>query len=184
MEPGVREIEAHQSSAAVALLGWLRPAELAVNDTSAASAAMHLRLLAVPALVRGDGALIALERKDAALLALLAVDGSISRQRAAALLWPDAEPQKARNSLRQRLFRLRRAAGSDVIEEAAALTLAPGIDHDCAVVADRLALDPAFASGELLGGFGYEDCSELDDWVRVARERFRSDRRDAIAAAA
>src|SRR4029450_10583071 len=96
MEPGVRAIEAHQSSAAVALLGWLRPAELAVNDTSAASAAIHLRLLAVPALVRGDGALIALERKDAALLALLAVDGSISRQRAGALLLADSQAPHAR----------------------------------------------------------------------------------------
>ena len=47
-----------------------------------------------------------LERKDAALLALLAFDGPQPRGEAAALLWPDADAAHARNSLRQRLFRL------------------------------------------------------------------------------
>ena len=130
MEPNVRELEARRSPAVLALHRWPRPAELAVHETPAAAAVFHLRLLAVPALVRGDGVLIALERKDAALLALLAVDGPTSRSRAAALLWPDAESQKARNSLRQRLFRLRRAAGSDIVEESAALALASGVVHE------------------------------------------------------
>ncbi len=155
-----------------------------MHETPAAAAVFHLRLLAVPALVRGDGVLIALERKDAALLALLAVDGPTSRSRAAALLWPDAESQKARNSLRQRLFRLRRAAGSDIVEESAALALAPGVVHDVASVRGQLAQDPAAAAGEFLGTFGYEDCAELEDWVRAARERFHGQRRDALAAAA
>ena len=153
-----------------------------MHDASA-SAVIHLRLLAVPALVRDNGAPIALERKDAALLALLAVDGPMPRARAAAMLWPDAEPQKARNSLRQRLFRLRRGAGCDVVVEDSALALAEGIDHDLAALPARLATDPSAAAGELLGAFGYEDCEEFDDWVRSARERVRVLRRDAIAAA-
>jgi DNA-binding SARP family transcriptional activator len=184
MEPSVRELGARRSPAVLALHRWPRPAELAVHETPAAAAVFHLRLLAVPALVRGDGVLIALERKDAALLALLAVDGPTSRSRAAALLWPDAESQKARNSLRQRLFRLRRAAGSDIVEESAALALAPGVVHDVASVRGQLAQDPAAAAGEFLGTFGYEDCAELEDWVRAARERFHGQRRAALAAAA
>ncbi|HET9024049.1 MAG TPA: BTAD domain-containing putative transcriptional regulator, partial [Burkholderiaceae bacterium] len=153
-----------------------------MHDTSA-SAVIHLRLLAVPALVLGNGAPLALERKDAALLALLAVDGPLPRARAAAQLWPDAEPQKARNSLRQRLFRLRRSAGCEVVVEDSALALADGVDHDLAALPLRLASDPSAAAGELLGAFGYEDCEEFDDWVRSARERVRALRRDAIAAA-
>jgi DNA-binding SARP family transcriptional activator len=182
MEPSVRELEARRSPAVLALHRWPRPAELAVHESSAA-AVFHLRLLAVPALVRGDGVLIALERKDAALLALLAIDGPTSRSRAAALLWPDAESRKARNSLRQRLFRLRRAAGRDIVDESAALALASGVAHDLASVRGQLAQDPTAAAGEFLGTFGYEDCAELDDWVRAARERFRAQRRDALAAA-
>ena len=178
----MRDLGIRPSTAALALQWWLRPAERAVHETSA-SAVIHLRLLAVPALVLGNSAPLALERKDAALLALLAVDGPMPRARAAAMLWPDAEPQKARNSLRQRLFRLRRSAGCDVVVEDSALALADGIDHDLAGLPARLASDPSAAAGELLGAFGYEDCEEFDDWVRSARERIRVLRRDAIAAA-
>ena len=184
MEPGVHELEPGRSSAAFALHRWPGPAEAAVQESSAAAAPLQLRLLSAPALLRGDGALVALERKDAALLALLAIDGPTSRPRAAALLWPDAETQRARNNLRQRLFRLRRAAGRDVVDERAALALAAGVAHDLASLPEQLAHDPAAAGGELLGSLGYEDCLELDDWVRVAREHFRAQRRDALAAAA
>lgn len=162
--------------------GWFSAEEVHV-PAAPFSALPRLRLLAVPALVLPGGALVALERKDAALLALLAVDGPLPRARAAALLWPDAEPQKARNSLRQRLFRLRRGAGSDVVVEGSTLALADGIEHDLSALPARVADDPSAAAGELLGSFGYEDCEEFDDWVRGARERVRVLRRDAIAAA-
>jgi DNA-binding SARP family transcriptional activator/tetratricopeptide (TPR) repeat protein len=144
---------------------------------------IQLHLLAVPALVRRSGVPIALERKDAALLALLALDGPVPRARAAALLWPDAEPHKARNNLRQRLFRIRRSAGFDMVVDDSALALAEGVDHDLTALPARLASDPSAAAGELLGAFGYEDCEEFDDWVRSARERIRALRRDALAAA-
>lgn len=180
----MRELEARRPTAALPLHSWLRPAELALHETPAAAAVIQLRLLAVPALVLADGTLVALERKDAALLALLALEGATPRARAAALLWPDAEPQKARNNLRQRLFRLRRTAGGDVIEEASALALAEGVEHDLAALAARMAADPSAAVGELLGSFGYEDCAEFEEWVAASRERLRAQRRDAIAAAA
>lgn len=160
---------------------WLRLAELAVPNAPSVVAVPRLRLLAAPALLSGDEVVAALERKDAALLALLALDGPLQRARAAALLWPDADPQNARNNLRQRLFRLRRAVGGDIIEEDTALRLAASVEHDLGSPALLIARDPASAAGELLGAFGYEDCDELADWVRSARERYRSIRRDAIA---
>ena len=184
MEPGVRDLETHSATAAIELHRWLHLAELLVPKSSSVAAVPHVRLLAAPALLLGGDVVLALERKDAALLALLAVDGPVSRARVAALLWPDAESPNARNSLRQRLFRLRRAVGSDVIEEDAALRLADSVGHDLADLPGRLAKDPSAAAGELLGSFGYEDMGELAEWVQSARERFRALRRDAIAAAA
>jgi DNA-binding SARP family transcriptional activator len=162
--------------------GWFSAEEVHM-PAAPFPAVPRLRLLAVPALVLPSGALVALERKDAALLALLAVDGPLPRARAAALLWPDADPQKARNNLRQRLFRLRHGAGCDMVVEDPALALAAGVEHDLAALPARLADDPSAAAGELLGAFGYEDCDELDDWVRGTRERVRALRRDALAAA-
>ena len=176
----MRDLETHRAPAASELHRWLRLAELLVPKTPSVAAVPQVRLLAAPALVLGD-LVVALERKDAALLALLAIDGPMPRARVAALLWPDAESQNARNSLRQRLFRLRRAIGVDVIEEDAALRLADSVRHDLADLPARLAQDPSAVAGELLGGFGYEDTGELADWVQSARERFRSLRRDAIA---
>lgn len=179
----MRERASRLPAAAPLLQRWPRLAEAAVQTSP--SAGMQLRLLGVPSLrTPGSDARIALERKDAALLALLALDGPLQRARAAALLWPDADTQKARNSLRQRLFRLRRAVGGDVIAEDDALSLAAGIEHDLAELPTRLADDPAAAVGELLGAFGYEDCAELADWVTAARERVGAQRRDALAAAA
>lgn len=153
------------------------PARPAAADHTA----MRIELLGVPRLVLVAGAAQPLERKDAALLALLALDGPLPRARAAALLWPDADDERARNSLRQRLFRLRRAAGQDVVVAAAALALASGVAHDLAAPAPRLAADGTALAGELLGAFDYEDCLELAEWVAAARERWRIARRDALA---
>ncbi len=184
MEPELRKLEPGPASAAYAVHRWPGPVEVALHEPPPAAAPLQLRLLAAPALLRGDGARVALERKDAALLALLAIEGPTPRPRAAMLLWPDVESQRGRNNLRQRLFRLRRAADREVVDERAALALAAGVVHDLAALPEQLAQDPSAVGGELLGSFGYEDCGELDDWVRVARERFRAQRRDALAAAA
>ena len=104
-----------EAGVALRLQSLLRFAGLPLVETTIRAGALaRLQLLAAPALVRPDATVVPLERKDAALLALLAFDGPTSRSRAAALLWPDADADKARNSLRQRLFRLRRAAGTDL----------------------------------------------------------------------
>lgn len=56
--------------------------------------------------------------KRVALLVYLALEGPATwhrRDRIVALLWPDADQERARNSLRQSLHRLRRALGGDSI---------------------------------------------------------------------
>jgi DNA-binding SARP family transcriptional activator len=135
------------------------------------AAGLQVFLVHSPRLALADGRTLALERKDAALLALLAIEGPTPRARAAALLWPDVDGDAARNNLRQRLFRLRRTAGRDVVDADNVLRLADGIAHDLAAVGERLQGDPAAAQGELLGSLDYTDLGEMGEWVQAAREQ-------------
>jgi DNA-binding SARP family transcriptional activator len=140
-----------------------------------------IELLDAPSLRSVRGARVPLERKDAALLALLALDGPRPRAEAAALLWPDADAAHARNSLRQRLFRLQRAAGADIVDANGPLRLRPGVSHDLDTAAQRLARDADAPAGELLGTHDYADCPGLAEWVEHARQRWRRQRADALA---
>ena len=49
------------------------------------------------------------------LLTWLALEGPTRRERLAGLLWPDSPADSARNALRQRLFRLRKQCGTDLV---------------------------------------------------------------------
>lgn len=159
----------------------LRFSELPMAATPTAErSSVQILLLGTPRLAPSGAAHHALERKDAALLALLAIDGALPRARAAALLWPDADDDKARNNLRQRLFRLRRTATRDVVIAESVLRLAEGVEHDLDELPRRLNDDPAAGAGELLGDFDYNDCPDLADWVRAAREQWRLGHRNAL----
>jgi DNA-binding SARP family transcriptional activator len=82
---------------------------------------------------------VPLAARDAALLAWLALQGPTPRIHLAALLWPDSPPEAARNTLRQRLFQLRRQFGDGLLEGQATLSLATGVTHDLHEAADVLA---------------------------------------------
>lgn len=87
---------------------------------------MQLELSTTLRFVSVGGEPIPLALRDAALLAWLALEGPTPRLRLAQLLWPDSEPEAARNALRQRLFQLRRAVGSELVVGSHTLALAPG----------------------------------------------------------
>ncbi len=91
---------------------------------------MHLQLSTAAAVVLASGQRHSLAALDAALLAWLALQGPTPRARLAALLWPDAQAETARNTLRQRLFQLRRQVEGDLLEGQAVLRLCPGVTHD------------------------------------------------------
>ena len=86
-----------------------------------------LLLAGVPALQRSGEAPLPLASLDALLLAWLALEGPTARSRMAALLWPDSDAEAARNSLRQRLFKLRRHCGIEIISGSHTLALATGL---------------------------------------------------------
>ena len=133
----------------------------------------RIELLGPPALIDAQGARVVLERKSAALLAVLAIDGARSRGRLAELLWPQAQPSAARNSLRQRLFRLHRSAGVALVVGNEELQLADDVVLDLSEPDERLARDPQAQLGALLEGLDYDDGTELFEWVNAARERVR-----------
>lgn len=115
--------------------------------------------------VRADGPPRPLSALDGALLAWLALEGATARERLAALLWPHSDPASARNALRQRLFRLRRQAGVDLVEGGAVLQLAAGVVHDLGAV------DPAgpLEAAGLLAELTLPECPALDEWLRQQR---------------
>lgn len=158
-----------------------RSVKRGVDAAVTAVATLRLQLLGAPRLLLAGGETHALERKDAALLAMLAIEGPTPRNRAAALLWPDINEERARNNLRQRLFRLRRLAAAELISAGSVLALASGVQHDLNAIGLQLAADADGAAAELLGTLDYGDCRELSAWADVARAQWRAARCNALA---
>ncbi|MBX3636911.1 MAG: AAA family ATPase [Rubrivivax sp.] len=146
---------------------------------------MGVRLLGAPRWAPAGGRESALAPRDALLLAILALDGPQTRARAAALLWPDSDPRRANLSLRQRIFRLKRAAGSDVIVGDTAIRLADAVRHDLADLDEGLRTDEGHARGELLAGIEVPDPEdELAAWLAAARARWQDGLQQRLAALA
>lgn len=123
----------------------------------------RLSLARAPRLQAPGAAAVPLSLLDGALLAWLALEGPTPRARIAALLWPQSEPEAARNSLRQRLFKLRHHGGLPLLASGAALALAEDVTHDL-FDADSVLGDEPLAIGP-----------EFDAWLAQQRAR-RSDR--------
>ena len=88
---------------------------------------VQLQLRGSGCILRGGQERFELEPKDALLLAYLALEGPTSRARLATLLWPDVDEERARGNLRQRLLRLRRAAGVELVVGQPVAQLADGV---------------------------------------------------------
>jgi DNA-binding SARP family transcriptional activator len=156
-------------------------AHRAPNDPAVADPSfLRLHLLGTPSLGRAGGELHALERKDAALLALLALEGARGRDELAALLWPEAPARAAAGSLRQRIFRLRRKHGHELVHAGDRLQLLPDVHVDLAAGGAAAQADER----PLLAGCEYGDCPDLAAWIDLQRARRRSQRQEAMASQA
>ncbi|WP_158502168.1 BTAD domain-containing putative transcriptional regulator [Vitiosangium sp. GDMCC 1.1324] len=117
-----------------------------------------------------------LERKAAALVTYLAIEGPTERSRLAGLLWPDTPDKAARGNLRQLLRRLRLALGEDSLSGEDPVWLRENLLIDTRLFREGFeACEYSRLStfhGELLAGFTYDDCAELDEWLRIQRTRF------------
>jgi DNA-binding SARP family transcriptional activator/TolB-like protein len=116
-------------------------------------------------------------RPTLAGLALLAAAGDqgVPRERLLAMLWPESAPEKARNSLKQLLFALRRAVPSSAVSGTAILKLDPAsVSSDLWDFRGALArgdLDAAVAAyaGPFLDGFSLPGAVELERWAEGER---------------
>ena len=160
----------------------------------AASSAWSLLLLGTPRLVRDDGSAVhVLERRDAAMLARVALQGPQARDALAEWTWPEVPREKAMNSLRQRLFRLRRLAGIELMAGPQRVALSTGVTHDLAPLLER-DWSPVAAGedgpahpardAEFLDGCDYRDEPSIQHWVDEIRSRWRLLRRDGLLRAA
>jgi DNA-binding SARP family transcriptional activator len=156
------------------------PAAETSVDTADAAAAGRLHVCGEPAFVHPDGRRTPIEAKDALLLAYLAIEGPTPRARLATFLWPEVDRERARASLRQRLFRLRRLLGFEPLQPGETTELAAGLATDLAPA------DPeAEASlAPLLGSFEWRGSGEAGAWLARARARHAEQRLDALRAAA
>lgn len=146
---------------------------------------LRLCLLELPRIEDADGRLLLrLSAKDAALLALIAIDGPVAGERVAALLWPLAGATQAGNSLRQRLFRIKREVGRPLVATDALLRLADDIRLDTGDALGRIAHDAQAGREKLLGDLSFDDLPEFGAWLHAARAHWNEQRRDALAAAA
>jgi DNA-binding SARP family transcriptional activator/tetratricopeptide (TPR) repeat protein len=121
--------------------------------------------------------------KPIALLAYLAIAGRRGFERRdalAALLWPRAEPNRGRDSLREAVGVLRRYLGDEVIVEKddelalnAEVVRCDAVDFEAAVDDDRLndALD--LYRGDLLPAFSVHGAPDFHAWLERQRVRLR-----------
>jgi serine/threonine-protein kinase len=148
---------------------------------------IRLQVLGTLSLVidgKGDGGDVLAHAKRVALLSYLLLAqprGFHRRDRLYALLWPEADTERARNSLRQAVHQLRRTLGTDAVlnrgdEE---IGLAPDL-----FFCDALALENAVADGsvseavglyggELLSSFHVPGAREFTEWLETERVRLR-----------
>ncbi|MGE0552109.1 MAG: BTAD domain-containing putative transcriptional regulator [Gemmatimonadales bacterium] len=127
-----------------------------------------------------------------ALLAILAAAGprGVSRARLRAMFWPDADDERARHSLSQTLYALRRDLGLNPVTSAAELRLdVDAITTDTDQFRDAVARSdwPSAAlhyQGPFAAGFGLDDAPEFNRWLDEARAVLARDAEAAIVALA
>jgi DNA-binding SARP family transcriptional activator len=127
-----------------------------------------------------------------ALLALVAAAGrkGISRDRVLTLLWPDTDAERARHSLSQILYSLRKDLGADPITEATDLRLDPAVlsaditELLAAAHAGDIVTVARLYTGPFLDGFHLTSAPEFEAWVEEERAVLRDRAVKAIEALA
>jgi TolB-like protein/DNA-binding SARP family transcriptional activator/Flp pilus assembly protein TadD len=120
------------------------------------------------------------QRRGDAVLAVLAVYGDLgcTRERLAALLWPESDESRSRHSLRDALHAIRRAVAPGAVVTSGRLLRIDGtvVASDVgafgqALAGGRLADAAHLYGGPLLDGFHVDGAAEFDHWLDGERSR-------------
>jgi TolB-like protein/DNA-binding SARP family transcriptional activator len=131
---------------------------------------------------RAPGADHAQQNRPLALLAALATSGERGRNRDQLLLffWPDASQQRARHSLEQALYLIRRSVDPSIFLGVNPLRInldvltSDVVDFESAVAQDRLEAAVALYQGPFLDGFYLSDSPEFEQWTEGERSRLEA----------
>jgi len=121
------------------------------------------------------------------LLSLLAVlslcegGGFVRRERVVGLLWTDSDPERARATLRQALYRLRQTLGPRSVESRGEDEIRVNPEaiwcdvraYETALAEGRLEEALSLYRGDLLEGFFPPDAPEFERWLEQRREDLR-----------
>jgi DNA-binding SARP family transcriptional activator len=127
-----------------------------------------------------DEAFSGSRRKPLASLALLASAGTkaMTRDKVAAYLWPEGEPEKVRGVLKQTIYTLRQAFGDqEVIQGAGDLKLNPALiqvdlwEFEQAIEAKSPEAAAQLYDGPFLDGFHLSDAPGFEQWLDGQRDR-------------
>ena len=123
----------------------------------------------------GSAVALPLPATDAALLAMVALDGPAPRSRLAAWLWPQASASAALGNLRQRLYRLQRRCGDNLVPAQGDLL---SLDtHVQVQPAPGDGADTWSPDGDFLGTHDYRHLPQLNAWVEALRSQWRDAQR-------
>lgn len=168
-------------------------------------ARFRIQLFGYPSLAAGDQLARLERRKSLALLAYLAVESGErgrARETLAAIFWPDCAQAQAGAYLRQALWEIQKAAGTDLLRrEEQRLTLAPDAwvdtaafedvlrrwktsQWDAAASAAALAQAVALYRDDFLAGFSLPGCPDFDRWQALQSETLRAHLAQALEALA
>jgi DNA-binding SARP family transcriptional activator len=141
--------------------------------------------LSVQGAVEPNGA--AAQRRNLVLLALVAASaGGISRDKLLGYLSPELSEDRARNTLRQRIYALRHGLGADdLFRGTTDLRLNPAVvsvdlwDFEAALAAGDAARATGVYGGPFLDGIFLEELPELESWIEDRRAERRCHERSA-----
>ena len=131
----------------------------------------------------------AANRRPLALLALLAINGhrGLSRDKIVALLWPESDAERGRNSLNQVVSLLRRElAADDVLLGSVELRLNTDVlacdvmEFEQRIAADDLEAAVKLYTGPFLDGVFLRNTPEFERWVDHERARLQHVQGDAL----
>ena len=127
------------------------------------------------------------QRKALAILTVLATDGTVSRDRLMALLWPDSDIDRARGSLKQAIHSLRHQLdASDLVLGKNDLSLNPSLIRSdvarfqAALKAGETREAVALYQGPFLDGVHLNGSAEIEQWVESRRGSLAQEYRNGL----